>query len=288
MKTTLERVTPKISRDWLKMNLSNRDLRPSHVEALRLSFERGEYVTTHQGIAFDKEGLLVDGQHRLTAISQLADSWSGEILVSRGMEREETYPVIDAVQAKRNTADVLGVDRSLGECANFLAKLYANRTNAVTPVYAQPFLNWALPYFQDLTSFSNRKCKTWSSAPVRCAAFVAMAVGNDADYVKLVYRGLVSSDFPSMPPVVQSLYKSHMSGKVRAAAAYDIFCRCLKAFDPKYGKNVKVQINDQATAVQSVRDFLDAEIFGKKKRTVPVMTAARKSVSVANYALTGL
>ncbi|MES2634057.1 MAG: hypothetical protein V4669_13870 [Pseudomonadota bacterium] len=285
--TRLERLTPKIARELLKRNTDNRDLRPSHVETLRTSFSRGEYVTTHQGIAFDIEGALLDGQHRLHAIAAMPDDWFCHMLVTKGLPRTEAFRVIDAVQAKRSTSDVLGTDRSVGECANFFAKLHLNRSSAITPAYASPFAEWLLPYYTDLTAFSGRKCKTWSSAPVRSAAFVAMCVGHDTDYVKLVYRALVSADFTSMPPVAQALFRSHMSGKVRAAAAYDIFCRCIKVFDPKNSNLAKVQINDQSAVIQSVRDLLDAEVFGKKKRAVPV-APARKSVSGTNYALSGL
>src|SRR5215831_4798996 len=65
MKTTLERLTPAIARNWLAHNKNNRAIRASHVETLRAAFARGEFVTTHQGVAFDTGGDLLDGQHRL-------------------------------------------------------------------------------------------------------------------------------------------------------------------------------------------------------------------------------
>lgn len=286
MKTTLIDVTPKMAREFLKFNKQNRPMRPSHVETLRASFERGEYVPTHQGIAFDDEGVLLDGQHRLAAISLLGDNFSFPMLVTRGLDRETSFAVMDAVQAKRTTSDVLGVDRGLGECANFLAKLYAARSVGITPVYVAPFANWIARDHADLMSFCGSSCRTWSSAPVRAAAVVAIKSGGDSDYIKLIYRSLVMADFDSMPTVVKALFRSHMSGKVRAAAAYDIFCRCLKVFDPKHAKNQKVQINDPSAVVASVREMLDAEIFGSKKRTLTM--SVRKGVSGPNYALAGL
>lgn len=287
MKTAIVEVTPKLAREWLKANTENRPLRPSHVETLRASFERGEYVMTHQGVAFDDDGVLLDGQHRLTAISLLPDYFTFPMLVTRGLDRGAAFPVVDAVQAKRTTSDVLGVDRGVGECANFLAKMHAARNTGVTPVYAAPFAEWIQPTLADLIAFCGSTCKTWSSAPVRAAAVVAIKTVQDPDYVKLIYGALVRAEFASMPPVVQSLYRSHMSGKVRAAAAYDIFCRCLKVFDPKYAKNVKVQINDPLAVVASVRAFMDKEIFHSKKKA-PAIASARKGVSGVNYLLSGL
>lgn len=287
MKTQVMMVTPKMARDWLKSNTKNRPIRNGHVETLRASFERGEFVHTHQGIGFDAEGTLIDGQHRLTAISLLPDGMSFPMNVSTGMDRDSVFPVVDAIQAKRSTADALGLDRGLGEVANFLAKLYAARSNAITPVFAQPFADWAYANLLDLTQFCPRKCRTWSSAPVRSAAVVSIKVGTDPDYVKLVYRSLVAADFSTMPPVVQALYRSHMSGKVRAAASYDIFARCLKVFDPKYSKHSKVQVNDQAKVVSSVRELLQGEIFGTKKKA-PVIAGAKKVQTQMNYPLEGL
>lgn len=287
MKTQIVEVTPKVAREWLKQNTHNRPLRPSHVETLRASFERGEYVMTHQGIAFDDDGVLVDGQHRLTAITLLPDGASFQMLVTRGLDRSAVFPVVDAIQAKRSTADVLAIDAGLGYVGNFMARLYAGRTTGLTPVYVAPFAEWARPEYEDLVMFCSSVCRTWSSAPVRSGAIVAVKCGADPDYVKLVYSSLVRADFGSMPPLIQALYRSHMSGKVKASAAMDIFVRCLKAFDPRHGKLTRIQINDQSAALGSVREMMDAQIFPPKKKA-PAAAGARKSVSGANYPLSGL
>jgi hypothetical protein len=285
MKTEVIHVTPRLAREWLKRNSKNRPIRPSHVETLRASFARGEYVMTHQGIAFGDDGELVDGQHRLAAIALMGEEMSFPMLVSKGLEREAAFPVIDATQAKRTTADVLGIERGVGECANFFAKLYLGRTTSITPVYVQPFADFVSLHLPELTAFCGRQVKTWSSAPVRSAAVIASIIG-DADYTKIIYAALVGADFNSMPPVAQAMFRAHMAGAVRAAQAYDIFARCLKVFDPKNQNLKKVQINDQARVIASVRALLDAEVFGKKKAATA--SRAAKSVSGANYRLEGL
>lgn len=288
MKTQLIEVTPAMAREWLeKSNTMNRPLRPSHVETLRVSFERGEYVPTHQGIAFSTEGVLIDGQHRLSAIALLPDNHSFTMLVTRGLDREAVFPVTDAIQAKRSTSDALGIDGGLGYVGNFFARLYLGRTSGITPTYVAPFTEWARPEYDDLVLFCAGTCKTWSSAPVRGAAVVAMKTGIDHDYVKLVYSALVRSDFAAMPPLIQALYRSHQSGKVRAAAAGDIFVRCLKAFDPKNGRLTKVQIKEPSIAFGSVRDLMESHIFHPKKKALAA-ASARKGVSGTNYGIAGL
>jgi hypothetical protein len=287
MKTEVVKVTPAMARQWLKRNSNNRPIRPSHVENLRLAFERGEYVLTHQGVAFSDDGVLIDGQHRLTAISLLPDGMSFPMLVTRELDRECVFPVVDTAQCIRTTSDVLNVSREVGETGNFFAKLYAGRNAGITPKYASPFVEFAEPHIMNLIGFCGRKCKTWSSAPVRAAAVVSMISG-DEDYTKLVYRSLVSSEFGSMPPSVQALYRSHMSGKVRAAQAYDLFARCLKAFSPKSANLSKIQINDQARVIASVREFLDEEIHAKSKKRPSSAVLKAKGVSGPNYRIEGL
>ncbi len=287
MKTEIVYVTPPVARDWLKHNKKNRPIRPSHVETLRDSFARGEYVMTHQGIAFGTDGHLIDGQHRLSAIALMEEDATFPMLVTRGLDRDEAFAVVDATQARRNTSDVLGVDRSVGECANFFAKLYVGRSTGITPVYVQPFAEFVSAHLPELLAFCSRATKTWSSAPVRSAAIIAAMVG-DADYVKLTYQALVSADFNSMTPVAQAMFRAHLAGSVRASQAYDIFARCLKVFDSKNANLKKVQINDQAKLIASVRVLLDGEIFAVGKKKAPTVNRGAKSVLQANYRLEGL
>lgn len=284
--TEVIQVTPRIARDWLKHNTSNRPMRPSHIENLRLSFERGEYVQTHQGVAFDASGVLIDGQHRLTAIS-LLDGGVFPMLVTRGLDRDTVFPAVDAVQAKRSTSDVLGVDRAVGETANFLAKLYVGRANGLTPQFARPFADWIAPEMSELLAFCPTCVKTWSSAPVRSAAVISMKL-LDADYVKLVYSAMVHLDYASMPPVGQALCRAWQNGTVRASGALDIFARSLKLFDAKNAKNSKVQIREQASVISSVREYLAADIFGEKKKKAAPIPRAAKSVQPEEYRILGL
>lgn len=285
MKTETIYVTPSMARTWLNKNSKNRDLRPSHVEKLRLAFERGEYVMTHQGIAFADDGEVIDGQHRLTAISLLPDGMSFPMLVTTGLPRARAFAVIDTTQAIRNLSDVLGVDRRLAEVGMFLARVHMGRTQ-VTPTYAAPFVELARPAHDELMAWCSTTAKTWSSGPVRAAAVMSMMRGVDTDYVKLVYRALVQTDVQSMPPVVLSLFKSHIGGKVRASAAYDIYARAMKAFDPSKAELSKVLIKDASQEIASLRDFLDSAVSAQAaKKKAP--SKAPVSVSRRYFSLLG-
>lgn len=71
-KAMIVEVTPEMAADWLdnrNIGLKNRTI--SRVVAGRYAeaMRRGEWTLTHQGIAFDTEGWLLDGQHRLQGIA---------------------------------------------------------------------------------------------------------------------------------------------------------------------------------------------------------------------------
>ncbi len=66
-------VTPKLAAQWLEKQNSadndrNRNVRPAKVAAFTRAMKEGRWRATHQGISFDENGNLLDGQHRLLAI----------------------------------------------------------------------------------------------------------------------------------------------------------------------------------------------------------------------------
>lgn len=71
LKVEVMRVGPELAKKWLEHNHpANRPISWPLVEALSNDIRSGAWKLTHQGIAFDGQGLLTDGQHRLNAIVQ--------------------------------------------------------------------------------------------------------------------------------------------------------------------------------------------------------------------------
>ena len=61
-------ITPAMAADWLKNNFNNRPVSEDVVKAYARDMINGVWMPTHQGIAFNDEDRLIDGQHRLRAI----------------------------------------------------------------------------------------------------------------------------------------------------------------------------------------------------------------------------
>jgi hypothetical protein len=103
--TQWELVSAAVAEAYLATRGPNRALMGGTVLRLSEDMSADRWITTHQGIAFDAAGHLIDGQHRLQAIIQ-----SGRpqvLLVTRGLS-DEAIQATD-IGAKRYTAQLLQV-----------------------------------------------------------------------------------------------------------------------------------------------------------------------------------
>jgi hypothetical protein len=102
--TTVETITPTIAKQYLlKNHPNNRPVRSNRIYQWVDDIKKGRWILTHQGIAFDREGFLVDGQHRLTAI--VSADMAVPMMVTRNVD-SEVFKYVDQ-GAMRTAADVL-------------------------------------------------------------------------------------------------------------------------------------------------------------------------------------
>jgi len=129
-------ITPDQALEWLeKTNTNNRKVSDKHVQRLARDMTDGKWVLTHAGIAFDPEGTLLDGQHRLWAIC-----FSGvaiEMFVWRNVE-PQSMMAIDSGKA-RSLADILNIAGENGDVSkNHLATLRAMLSGFGNPPVLSP------------------------------------------------------------------------------------------------------------------------------------------------------
>src|SRR4051812_19944132 len=103
--TVFERITPRLAQQYLNTMVKNRSLRRSSVKGYARDMAAGSWQTSHQGIAFDVNGKLVDGQHRLAAIIEAGVAV--QMAVTRGLD-EGAIEAID-VGIRRGVHDVLKI-----------------------------------------------------------------------------------------------------------------------------------------------------------------------------------
>ena len=266
MKTELMMITPKVAREMLECNTANRPLRPGVVATLATAFKRGEWRITHQGIAFATDGRLLDGQHRLTFISDLPDKSEVPMLVTTGLS-DDAFQAIDQGKA-RTVRDLYGSSEGMASVARVFAGIVNSAKVKFTPPYIKSYMDWVEPEYELLTSFTPQTKKFWSCAEIRSAAIYQMKRGHDKDRIRVIYDALVKSNISAMPHAARVFAQQYLSGVTGNPRGYDAFCRALKVFNTKEPfTGSKLLIRDIPGAMSEVRDFTLSEMKKKPSNT---------------------
>jgi hypothetical protein len=115
-------VSPELATRWLEGNTHNRPLRQTIVDRFARDMQAGRWQLTHQGIAFDVDGVLIDGQHRLWAIVMSTVTVPLRVFFNEPLEN---MTAVDTGLARSNF-DVLHLSGQVGEItAAHLATLRA-------------------------------------------------------------------------------------------------------------------------------------------------------------------
>ena len=251
MRTELVDITPSLARKWLVQNTANRPFRRSVADGFKDAILRGEYHITHQGVAFNEDGVLADGQHRLTAISELKQG-KYPMLVTWGLPKE-SFKAMD-IGLKRSPADALGMERSVVEVAVIFATICNTKKGKLPPEALVPFIERIEHIHAGLMEHCGQKAKTWSSAPVRAGAVLAILLGGSADYVKTTYKNLVTMNLDAMSKVSRALIRAQMLGTVDIRNQVDTIGRILTVVDPKKAGNTRVHAADTGYVNEIVRE----------------------------------
>ncbi len=109
-------LSPELAMHWLETaNTNNRKISEKHVQRLARDMVEGKWKLTHNGIAFDSDGNLLDGQHRLWAIVE-ADV-SVEMCVWFNLDPESMIAIDNG--KTRSMADILNIAGENGEVTNY-------------------------------------------------------------------------------------------------------------------------------------------------------------------------
>lgn len=117
--TSIETITPEIAKRYLEHNRCNRKMRPGDVNFYASQMRAGLWKLTHEGIAFDTEGNLADGQHRLLAV--VKSGTTQQFNVTRNVLTDGVTVIGRGIQ--RSISDVLhfsgiSADRTLVSVVN--------------------------------------------------------------------------------------------------------------------------------------------------------------------------
>lgn len=106
MKTEIMNVTPSQAGELLKKNTSNRKMSDKVVKKYIKEMKEGKWKFTGDPIRISKDNILLDGQHRLTAIKE--SGITVQCLLMTGLD-SDIFDVLDTGKS-RNASDVLSIN----------------------------------------------------------------------------------------------------------------------------------------------------------------------------------
>lgn len=251
MQIEIMEVTPQVAAKFLERNASNRRLRPGHVNALASVMKAGQFQHTHQGIALNEAGEVVDGQHRLHSI--VKSGVTIKMPVAFGVDAEHYGHLMIDVGMNRSTADVYAVDRFVAQPCTFIAYMHqSTRHKAMLAPYLEAFG----PIMTAISKGGRHMRRGVTSAPVVAAAAIRVAMGEDPVMVNRNFSGMVRLDYGSLPPVANSFLRQLANGLVDRANKWDLFTRGMRVFDSNAQENTKIQVKDHNAIIQPAREFV--------------------------------
>lgn len=188
----IETITPEMAKNYLKNSVPNRRVKRSQVEALARDIKNGNFVLTHQGIAFDNAGRLFDGQHRLMSI--VAAGIPVNMLVTRGLapsamsvtDRGVSRSIVDIMRAKSDAGDMVQANEDV-KILSALSQMVACSYNHIK-ITVDDMTKMADVFKDEIESIHenvlNRSYARKNRAPVIAAAIAAMKCGVDIDSIQ--------------------------------------------------------------------------------------------------------
>ena len=135
-------VSPELAKTWLGNNFRNRPISDDVVAAYARDMINGVWVATHQGVAFNDQDALIDGQHRLHAIVKCGRTV--RMMVTFGLPAQikgREMTTMDAIDRgrTRSVADQLKIQHGLKDgsaiamiCASICAICSGKKTRRLS------------------------------------------------------------------------------------------------------------------------------------------------------------
>lgn len=212
-------VSPEMATNWLSNNGSNRPLRKSHLASIALAMNADQFKLTHQPIAIDARGMLLDGQHRLRAI--VLTGKTVELFVCFGADRS-TFDVLDTGLV-RTIAERLGTNIYNTTVATTLLRVAGSETNTTAKRQAfevRDVLTAFGPELSECERLNGWTRRTRSaSSPMRAAILLMIRRESDGrkQYLLHALEKFMQSELTELPSPFLTLYKQMQEPPYAAA-----------------------------------------------------------------------
>jgi hypothetical protein len=239
MKSKVMMIGPALALEWLQRNVEhNRPLRKTVVEGYAEQMKRGEWQLTHQGPAFDINGALIDGQHRLHAVVQ------ANVIVPMMVTMDApvvSFRVLDC-GIKRTVADRLNIDRKTVAVISSAEKVALGDRRMVPQERVYQISQTTFGHIIDAMMRTNQATKRlMSSSSVSVAACVAVAEGQPFEWVAKQRRVLILQDEDNETASARAMRRRFQDISSREAHGLDheVIACALRVFEHE-SRDIKV------------------------------------------------
>jgi hypothetical protein len=242
MKTDIVKITPEDAKKYLGKNYQkNRKLRSGVVSRYARDMKNGNWGITHQGIAFNTRGELIDGQHRLAAIVECGEPIT--MMVVRDVSCA-SFSHLD-LGFNRTTEDVLcaeGDDWVTRDHISIARLLSANGNSRQSLAGLSPFELKELVYLhRNAISFVlqslERRIRGVTVAPLLAAIASAYYAETDrvrlAEFIQVLVSGIVGNPETDGAAILLRDFAKDNSSLFSTAARIELYLktqRAIKAF----------------------------------------------------------
>ena len=192
VKMELQEISPGLAVKYLQNNTNNiRSLNKTRVEQWKNVITSGLWQTTHQGIGFSKSGILVDGQHRLSAIAQSGKSVKMWVAYYDSDDLEMLQKSLDSGQ-KRSIRVLTGLSSQRVQIIGVFTDTLFGLRDIVSPEVCVEIFNDSLSDYAQKILEAIEKCPR-IKASVKAAYFAFVLAHPDSQSECLSSLALISS-----------------------------------------------------------------------------------------------
>ena len=267
MYSRVEDISPELAKKYLGLSKGNRKERKGRIKIFARLIREGMFFLTHQGIAFDVHGTLIDGHHRLKAIVEA--NITVQCMVTYNVDPDpKVYSVIDQ-GVSRTFADSLKIEQRVLEPIKFLARIGKGKSISILDLdsYIETFLETSEALHEEVKK-PLRSAMVYR-ASVRAAVLMLMIHNGDNQPVD-AFRLLVSrrtQDFGDAD-LLHKFYDwlvHHNQRGFTDEVDYDIFLRAMLALDPNRNrlKRWPSKVNNRSDWIKAygkyIRNLVDED-----------------------------
>jgi len=260
MKVEQVLMTPEMAKEHMKKNTNNRTFRKSWAEYFSAEIRRGNWIPNIDPIAVSKDGVLLNGQHRLSGIIQSGQSVM--VLLATNVD-PRVFEVTDR-GLSRSLHDVTGLSNAAVAEASLIAHIIdADNTHRIPTDVVKDIWAWWRPASTTLHSYiAGKNSAGLSNAHIRVGYGLRWAVTTSDEsrkYVLNQYHALMYGDMPKMSMATASLWRRMLQAK-NSGSRVERIRRCALTFrSSNPGRaNVEPFIRDPDVAVGEITTLLKA------------------------------